>query len=103
MKEKIQKRIERIDADIKFFTEQMQNGIMPLSCAESIRNLEAAKANNMKNRFKVTQISKATGYTDDAQYNSLSALQQDYNSAINDPSYAVRIWDRKIQDYILYQ
>jgi len=48
MKEKIQSRIERINGDIKFFTEQMKNGIMPLSCAESIKNLEAAKIRNLR-------------------------------------------------------
>jgi len=57
----------------------------------------------MKKRFEVTQISKSTGYSDEANYDSLSRLQKDYHSAINDPSYAVRIWDRKIQDYVLWQ
>ena len=48
MREKIQARLQRIEADIKFFTKQMQNGIMPLSCAESIKNLEAAKIRNLR-------------------------------------------------------
>ena len=43
MIKKIQARLQRIEEDLKFFTERMEKGIMPLSCAATIKNLECQK------------------------------------------------------------
>jgi len=38
----------RIDKDIQYFTEQLKNKIMPLSCVEQLKNLKAHRQRQFK-------------------------------------------------------
>jgi len=54
-------------------------------------------------RFKVTRISRATGYTGHYNYATLKQAEKEMYNYIHNDSYAVQIWDRKKQDFILWQ
>jgi hypothetical protein len=68
-----------------------------------VRKKGEIKLTESEKRFEVKRVSRSTGFSNHDEFETIEKAKFVYNESINDPSYAVQIWDKKKSDFVLYQ